>query len=309
MANTNTSTTFPVTVHEYPSAQPGRFVHAYEHGVSSTTPATNALVFIGGLGDGPHGVPYVRTIARTIAHEAGLDFSVFEVRLSSSFSGWGYGSLAQDVKEIGRFVGYLRATMGKKKVVLMGHSTGCQDCLEYLDTGKYVAAAPGVDGVILQGPVSDREAMGLGVGAEEVERCAGFARAMVLEGRGEEIVPRGMVEDVLGDTPVSAYRLWSLAAVGGDDDYFSSDLPDDRVTAIWGRLRQPVLIVPSANDEFVPKEVDVDALVRKWMSYCRPPAVVSELSGLIPGANHRVDDATSQGWLAERVVRFLAGLD
>ncbi|KAK3331962.1 hypothetical protein B0T19DRAFT_414328 [Cercophora scortea] len=322
MANAKINT-FPVTVHEYPSSQPNRFDYAYEHGVSSSTPDStpaNALVFIGGLGDGPHGVPYVRTIARKIAAQVtDVPFSVFEVRLSSSFSGWGYSTLARDVEEIARFVVYLRTVLGKRKVVIMGHSTGCQDCLEYyrhLEKGRVDGedgevngeGVPEVDGVILQGPVSDREAMAvLGVEKGEVERVVEFAKGMVDKGKGEEIVPREMVEGILGGSPVTAYRVWSLAGVGGDDDYFSSDLPDDKVKAIWGRLRQPVLIVPSAEDEFVPGTIDVAALVKRWESFCLP-GMASELSGLIPGANHRVDDARAQEWLAERVVRFLAGL-
>lgn len=93
----------------------------------------------------------------------------------------------------------------------------------------------------------------------------------------------------------------------GDDDYFSSDLSDERVAAIWGRMKQPVLIVPSGEEEYVPKSVDVDGLVSRWKSFC-PPGIASELSGLIPGANHRVDNAEGQAWLAERVSGFLAGL-
>ena len=65
--------------------------------------------------------------------------------------------------------------------------------------------------------------------------------------------------------------------------------------------------MPSEKDEWVPAEIDVMGLVKKWKSFCRP-GIASELSGLIPGANHRVDNDAGQEWLADRVVRFLAGL-
>lgn len=93
----------------------------------------------------------------------------------------------------------------------------------------------------------------------------------------------------------------------GDDDYFSSDLADDKVAAIWGKLGQPVLIVPSGDEEYVPALIDVRGLVHRWKTFCKP-GIASDLSGLIPGANHRVDNEEGQAWLAERVSGFLAGL-
>ena len=72
-------------------------------------------------------------------------------------------------------------------------------------------------------------------------------------------------------------------------------------------MRQPVLIVPSAEDEHVPKSIDVGGMVQRWKSFCAP-GIASELSGLIPKANHRVDNAEAQEWLAGRVVGFLTSL-
>lgn len=110
---------FTVTVHPYPSKV--KHACAYELGL----PGKNALVFIGGLTDGPHTVPYIRTVAAKIQAAAVLDYSVFEIRIRSSFDGFGWGSLAQDVEDISAVVKYLRG-IGKEKIVLMGHSTGCQ---------------------------------------------------------------------------------------------------------------------------------------------------------------------------------------
>jgi pimeloyl-ACP methyl ester carboxylesterase len=93
----------------------------------------------------------------------------------------------------------------------------------------------------------------------------------------------------------------------GDDDYFSSDLPDEKVKEIWGRVRKPMLIMPSGEDQHVPAEVDVKGMVQRWKGFCRD-GVVSELSGLIPGADHSVRDAKAQEWMIERVVKFLEEL-
>ena len=110
---------FPCLVHPFPSPTPGTC--AYESG----SPSTNALIFIGGLGDGPHTIGYARTISRELEVAEGLSYSVFEVRMASSFTGYGFTSLADDVKDLSALVKYLRG-LGKQKIVLLGHSTGCQ---------------------------------------------------------------------------------------------------------------------------------------------------------------------------------------
>lgn len=112
---------FAVTVHPYPS-KGVKHACAYELG---STSASNALLFIGGLTDGPHTVPYIRTVAAKIEAATGLSYSVFEIRIRSSFDGFGWSSLAEDVEDISAVVKYLRS-IGKEKVVLMGHSTGSQ---------------------------------------------------------------------------------------------------------------------------------------------------------------------------------------
>ena len=73
-------------------------------------------------------------------------------------------------------------------------------------------------------------------------------------------------------------------------------------------MKRPVLILPSGEDEWVPKLVDVEGLLRTWMQACGE-GIASEESGLIPGANHRVDGEEGQKWMTERVVRFLKGLE
>ncbi|KAH6636500.1 hypothetical protein F5144DRAFT_488387 [Chaetomium tenue] len=319
---TTTPPSYPVQVHHYPSATtPNRLVQTYEHLPSPNPPnqtqPPNALIFIGGLGDGPHTIPYPRHLAAHLLTTPTLPdterYAVFEARLSSAFAGFGTASLAQDARELAGLVRYLRGPMqGRGRVVLMGHSTGCQDCLVYVGAlragdGGEGWEEVGVDGLILQGPVSDREAIGMGEDGGEVKGSLEVAGRLVREGKGDVVMDREVMPKGWRDGPVTAYRWASLAGVGGDDDYFSSDLPDNRLAEIWGKLEQPVLIVPSEKDEWVPAEIDVMGLVKKWKSFCKP-GIASELSGLIPGANHRVDNDAGQEWLADRVARFLAGL-
>lgn len=111
---------FPLLAHPYRSPIGGTC--AYEMG---NTASKNALVFIGGLKDGPHTTPYIRTVARRLEKTPELNFSVFETRLRSSFDGFGRSSLANDVQDISALVKYLRS-IGREKIILFGHSTGCQ---------------------------------------------------------------------------------------------------------------------------------------------------------------------------------------
>ncbi|KXX74294.1 hypothetical protein MMYC01_208559 [Madurella mycetomatis] len=287
------STPFPVTVHPFSSPTPNAC--AYERGPS----ARNAFVFIGGLTDGPHTAD-VNFLATMLEQSPQVNYSLWEFRMRSSFSGFGYSSLANDVEDIAALVQYLRG-IGKEKIVLMGISTGCQDCLEYTDREKY--QTPPVDGYILQSPVSDREAALLFMSPDILSRSLEVAKEMIESGRNGDPMPRDLLPPIF-TTPITAYRWHSLAAEGGDDDYFSSDLPESRLSATFGRIDKPVLITPAENDALVPPTVDKAELLGRWVSSCRP-GIASNLSGIIPGADHSVSQPEAQKLLAERVRSFL----
>ncbi|CAM1502995.1 Fc.00g077710.m01.CDS01 [Cosmosporella sp. VM-42] len=286
---------FSVTAHPYNS--PTRHSCAYEIGPRS---ARNAIVFIGGLGDGPHTVPYVRHLTKHLEDNPKLSYSLFEIRMTSSFIGFGTSSLAKDVADITALVKYLRG-LGKEKIVLFGHSTGCQDCLEYTDYSKH--SNEPVDGFIMQGPISDRDALDLLM--DDPQSSLKLAENWIADGRENDVLPMDKVPALL-NAPISAYRFQSLAMKGGDDDYFSSDLDDETVSKFWTRFTKPVLVLHSGNDEFAPPRVDQAALSKKYKD-ANP--LVSQLSGLIPGAGHTVDEPEAQEWLAETVIQFLVSLD
>ncbi|KAH7354110.1 dolichol-phosphate mannosyltransferase [Plectosphaerella cucumerina] len=280
---------YTCTVHPFDSPTQGSC--AYEIGKSG---ARNAIIFVGGLGDGPHTVPFVRPLAEHLA-SAGLDYSVFEIRIRSSFTGFGYSSLANDVEDISSLVAYLRE-QGKQKIVLMGHSTGSQDCIEYATNKEQP-----VDGFILQGPVSDREGAANFLDADVLRDSCKLAADMIAEGKGQWMLRPEQVGHCFD--PINAYRWHSLISKGGDDDYFSSDLDEETVSKFWNRFEKPALALYSAEDEHVPASVDRQALVDSWK---RLGAHVHPLSDLIPGASHTVKEPAAQQWLNDRVARFLA---
>lgn len=106
---------FPVIVHHIPSQTPN--LVAYERGTSTSK---NALIFVGGLTEGPHTNAVVGVLAKKLE---GSEYGVWELRMRSSFTGFGYSKLSNDVEDISALVEYLRK-LGKEKVVLMGASTG-----------------------------------------------------------------------------------------------------------------------------------------------------------------------------------------
>jgi pimeloyl-ACP methyl ester carboxylesterase len=112
--------TFQLTAHPFKS--PTRGSCAYESGDTSSR---NAILFVGGLTDGPHTVGYTRQLSKALEDRRDLDYSLFEIRIRSSFIGFGTSSLSNDVEDISSLVKYLRS-IGRKKIILMGHSTGTQ---------------------------------------------------------------------------------------------------------------------------------------------------------------------------------------
>ncbi|KAI0460443.1 hypothetical protein F5B21DRAFT_451774 [Xylaria acuta] len=290
--------TFTATVHPFPS--PTSNACAYEIGLQN---AKNSLVFIGGLGDGPHTVPYPRAIAKRLEEDPSLSYSVFEFRLKSSFSAFGFARLVDDVADISALVKYLRS-IGKERVVLMGHSTGCQDCLEFAAPAHN---APPVDGYVLQGPVCDRDAMALGVGYVQLEESIMAAKQLIDAGRGHERVSVTQLPDFMQDIPISAWRWYALVATDGEDNYFSPELTDEVAASHWTRVDKPLLILHSGDDEHVPKSLNKEDLVNHWRDLCKP-GIASELSGTIPGASHRVEEPEAEEWLCNTVTKFLRSI-
>ncbi|KAL0943606.1 uncharacterized protein CTRU02_201493 [Colletotrichum truncatum] len=286
---------FPVIVHQIPSDTPN--LVAYERGHSS---AKNALVFIGGLTEGPHTNAAIGVIADKLE---GSGFGVWELRMRSSFTGFGFSKLSNDVEDISALVDYLRK-LHKEKIVLFGTSTGCQDCLEYTNRDRYKSVP--VDGYVLLNPVSDRQAAGLLMSQDDYEKSIKHAQGMISESKQNEAMPMSLIPFIF-TSPITAYRWNSLGAKGGDDDYFSSDLDDATIRTKFGGVDKPILLLPGENDELVLPSVDKKELLRRWAQAC-PEGTLSELSGHVPGADHTLSQPEAREWVAKTVGQFLKGV-
>uniref|UniRef100_A0A2P2J4S0 UPF0613 protein PB24D3.06c n=1 Tax=Rhizophora mucronata TaxID=61149 RepID=A0A2P2J4S0_RHIMU len=237
------------------------------------------VIFIGGLTDGFLATEYLEPLAVALHKEK---WSLVQLTLSSSYSGYGTSSLQQDAMELDQLISYLINKENSEGVVLLGHSTGCQDIVHYMCTNA--ACSRAVRAAILQAPVSDREYRAT---LSETAAMIDLASTMIEDGRGSELMPR----EADPSAPITAYRYHSLYAYNGDDDLFSSDLSDDQLRMRLGHMSNtPCQVIFSMADEYVPEYVDKKALVERL---CRAMGGAEKVE--IEHGNHslsnRVDEA------------------
>eukprot|EP00936_MAST-01D_sp_MAST-1D-sp1_P002933 g2933.t1 len=272
-----------------------------------TRPSSDrTLIFLGGLTDGLLATPYIAPLAEVLDRDG---WNVLQPILSSSYKGYGTSSLVQDCDELdtliewlcchdsssvaGKDVDEVEGVVGRESknhvVVLMGHSTGCQISVAHAASGRQREL---VRALILQAPVSDREYMAT---LPETAPHLAAAESMVAAGRGQELMPISADE-----APISADRFVSLAARGGADDMFSSDMSNEELHARIGHVRSrrtPCIVLFSGADEYIPAEVDKVALAERLALALGGEHVV------LDGADHAA--STHVGQLVDHVQHFL----
>lgn len=301
------------------SPQPG-VVHTYapNHTIFEFTatphkPAPNVLLFISGLTNGLLDVPYLPLLAEKL-HESNGDWALAHVILSSGYIGWGTSSLKKDANEIALAVKYLRSETGGKrqKIVLQGHSTGCQDVMEYLTKKSlepHFDPESAVNAGILQAPVSDSEAIRNGADEKHLDSLIAEADQLILDGKGKTLLPEKF-RKLAFNTPISAYRFNSLFKKYGDDDYFSTYLTNEDLQQSFGKVSKPILVLYGEKDEYVPETVDRPALVAKWKAIA-PKEYWSPLSKVLKGAVHNVGEGSDEGAqedLVNTVIEFISNI-
>ncbi|BFZ54193.1 hypothetical protein PYCC9005_001226 [Savitreella phatthalungensis] len=229
----------------------------------------HTLLFAGGLGDGIGTNRYLHDLSEALA---GSPWSVVQIHMSSSFDGWGTGSLTRDTEELASCIRHLAKYKLRKhgtssKTVLMGQSTGCQDLFFYIsapnphphrlpyDPALELSMRPSIEGAILQAAVSDREAYLAimkdgcpwdGQSAEEVTKFINAMKDEALKAPTDHdvLLPSELTTKVCapGSTPINARRFLSLLSPESpedprEDDFFSSDLSDARLAQTFGAIR------------------------------------------------------------------------
>lgn len=226
------------------------------------------VIFVPGLTDGLLGLSYVSSLAAAV-NEVGYAF--VQPILSSSYGGFGTSSLDKDVEEIDKLLECERIqsllSPPTRNVVIVGHSTGCQDAVHYT---KHGANRQRVSLIVLQAPVSDREAMLLeasrisesgpeGVdGFEQLANSLEFALSHAQNPDSKKVL---MPHDCpfTYQIPVTCSRFHSLGAKMSSEDMFSTDLSVEEMTAQVGHVAIEAgvrsLLVFSGADEYVSEEL------------------------------------------------------
>ncbi|KAF8444221.1 hypothetical protein BGX38DRAFT_1271754 [Terfezia claveryi] len=272
------------------------------------TEELNTILFIGGLGAdilSPHYM-HKRVVPSIYGDEGLAGWRAAEVAISSSARGWGTGSVERDAEELAKCVYYYKAIRPNGKIIMMGHSTGCQDIF-YMMTR--LNPTPPVDGIILQAPVSDREAL---TPSPPVPPSSPSPppSSRPAPPPGTPTPPEAALFSPSNSPPrYSAGIRPSLPTA----DFFSSDFSEDVILKYtWGRLKPDktkVLVLYSEEDEWVPAEIDKEKLVATWIKIMKEKGVrVDEKnSGVVEEASHdlsEVEESVMQDVLG-RIKRFL----
>jgi hypothetical protein len=190
---------------------------------------------------------------------------------------------------------------------------------------------PRISGIILQAPVSDREAILESINSkasvseaykEALDLCASTPKAL----QSKALLPWNLSYPLVGSIPMTLTRFLSLAspdspASPGPDDYFSSDLSDETFRSTFGKLAscqhvvpskpsptggdttnstpKSMLILVSGSDEHVNKHINKEQLMSRWGKAIESPeatgqsrAILSPHSLVVKNALHDISGST-----------------
>lgn len=83
---------------------------------------------------------------------------------------------------------------------------------------------------------------------------------------------------------------------------FSSDIPFEKMQALFGQVKTPLIWVHSGKDEYVPSHVNKVQLVSQLVA----AAPTSMGAIVLPDANHAISDQPSQIEFCSTVVQFIS---
>jgi len=212
---------------------------AFESGSLSSS---QCFILLGGLTDGLLSLPYVERLSLKL-ESLSKPYSLIQPLLRSSNLQYGWHSIDDDIQDLKTLIDYLINNRNNlESIILMGHSTGCQDIIHYLRNEKDLTK---IVRVILQGPVSDRQYLSrLSSTKDQLDYCYQNEKNI------NEWLPR-----YLHDPPLTIQRCLSFNQINSIEDLFSSDLTDQQLNNIYQNIQIPITWIWSKKDEYVPDDI------------------------------------------------------
>ena len=257
---------------------------AFESGSLSSS---RCLILLGGLTDGLLSLPYVERLS-TKLESLSKPYSLIQPLLRSSNLQYGWHTIDHDIQDLQKLIDYLVNNRNDlQSIILMGHSTGCQDIIHYLRQGKIDSK---ISQVILQGPVSDRQYLSqLSSTKDQLNYCYQNKDNL------NEWLPR-----YLHDPPLTIQRCLSFNQINSIEDLFSSDLNDQQIKDIYQNIQIPIIWIWSKQDEYVPDDIKdqvIDFIQNKLVKQNKNSTFI-----LLENADHAVNDQQQQIYMIEQII-------
>lgn len=259
---------------------------AFESGSLSSS---RCLILLGGLTNGLLALPYVERLSSKLESLA-KPYSLIQPLLRSSNLQYGWHTIDNDVEDLKQLIDYLINSRNHlQSIILMGHSTGCQDIIHYLRQEKN---HPKIPRVILQGPVSDRQYLSqLTSTKDQLNYCYENKKNL------KEWLPR-----YLHEPPLTVERCLSLNEPNSIEDLFSSDLTDEQLKNIYDKIETPITWIWSREDQYVPTDIkpEVENFVKQKLAN-KPDSIFI----LLEKADHAVNNQQEQIYMIEQITDSL----
>jgi pimeloyl-ACP methyl ester carboxylesterase len=252
--------------------------------------SSRCLILLGGLTDGLLSLPYVERLSSKL-ESLSKPYSLIQPLLRSSNLQYGWHTINNDIEDLKTLINYLINNRNNlESIILMGHSTGCQDIIHYLRQDKIY---PKILQVILQGPVSDRQYLSeLSSTKDQLNYCYKNNKDI------NEWLPR-----YLHDPPLTIERCLSLNEINSIEDLFSSDLTDEQLKNIYKNINIPITWIWSKQDEYVPNHIkdQVENFVKNKLANKTNSTFI-----LLENADHAVTNEQEQIFMIEKIIEILS---
>ncbi|CAF0739470.1 unnamed protein product [Didymodactylos carnosus] len=256
---------------------------AFESGCLSSS---KYLIFIGGLTDGLNSLSYLETLSEMLES---FGYCLIQILLRSCYLQYGFHSLQTDLEDLDSLIEKLVQERGQPtSLILMGHSTGCQDIIYFL---KHSSNKQHVTHAILQGPVSDRE---FGATESKTEDILKYCRS------SSSLSPNDWIPHHLSDVPITISRFLSLNEKNSIEDVFSTDLTNDELSNIYSSIRTPLTWIFSIKDQYVPDSSVISAFAKRLVNELRHDTVL-----FLSNADHGITSKDDQQLLIEHIKKIL----